>query len=276
MTLAALMKQGGLAETEVAAAKDYKTQKYLSSELASLGWGKWRDSVGGKRPVCWHAPKNAVEAGVEGDEPESCTGKLYDGATCGQPIKDGRCPVADTHADQGRDGPPPAAPAYGGDLSGQGGFSGMEPPRESHFTGSHHPLTVEIERRLTQLASFAAELRADLRADPSSGEALIHLDQCSAYRLGLEGFAAVNPAFVLNSGHVAALGGAPALLNIIQFAMLKDRPAQVLIDHPPDWKGILWDLHRVAVERQREDAPTLRRSLSPRLLTRMQPRLKGF
>ena len=168
-------------------------------------------------------------------------------------------------------GPPPAAATGGASDAGA-----TQPSIDGLFTGAHHPLTVEIERRLTQLASFAAELRADLRADPSNGLAVMRLDQCDAYRLGLEGFAATNPAFVLNSGHVAALHGAPALLNIIQFAMLKDRPAQVLRDHPPDWKGILWDLHRVAVERQREAAPTLRRSLFPRLLTRMQPRLKGF
>ena len=268
VTLAALMKQGGLAATEADAAKDYSTQKYLSSELASLGWGKWRDSVGkGKRRVCWHAPKIAVEEG----EPEFCTAKLNDGAPCGQPILDGQCNASD-HADQDRDGGPPPGAATGG-ASDAGA---TQPSIDGVFTGAQLSMSVGIERKLTWLAGIENEFRAELRADPSSGEASLNLDQCAAYRLGLQGFKAANPDFKLNPGHVAALRGAEEVLDIIMLAMLKDKTAKAVVECPPDWKGVIGDLHRVAVERQQEERRELESRLKPDLLARTQPRLKGI
>ena len=164
--------------------------------------------------------------------------------------------------------PPPGA------ESGASDAGESQPSLSGVFNG--HPLTVEIDRRLSELSTFTAELRAELRKDPSSGEALMNLDQCAAYRLGLEGFKAAGPAFTLNPGHVAALGGAPVLLDIIQFALLRGQTARAVIDRPPDWKGVLGDLHRVAVERQQEAPQQVSSRLLPHLLARTQPRLRGI
>ena len=191
-----------------------------------------------------------------------------------QPIVCSKCGESfyppDTCCDDQLGGTPPGA------ATGGASDAGATQPALGVFTGPQLSLTVEIERRLTQLASFDAELRAELRADPSSGEALMNLDQCKAYRLGLEGFATVNPAFTLNPGHVAALGGAPVLLDIIQFALLRGQTARAVIDRPPDWKGVLGDLHREAVERQQEARQQVSNRLLPNLFARTQSRLKGI
>ena len=165
--------------------------------------------------------------------------------------------------------PPPAAD------SGASDAGGSQPAIDGLFTPSQLSMSAEIERQLTWLAGIEAELRAELRVDPSSGEASMNLDQCAAYRLGIQGFKAANPDFKLNPGHVAELGGAEELLDMIQLAMLKDKTAKAVVENPPDWKGVIGDLHREAVKRQ--EARRERESrLKPDLLARTQPRLRGI
>ena len=250
--LAELMLEAGVVEKLTDVPKERGLQLEFASQLRKTEWERVsRRGSDGRLRKLWKPPVPKPEPEPEMEQPKVCRkcGDFY--------YPPDICCIT-------RDDAPPGAPGTDAGAT--------QPALGGVFTGAQLPLTVEIERRLTQLASFDAELRAG----QLSATNLLHLDQCKAYRLGLEGFAAVNPAFTLNPGHVAALGGAFALLNIIQIAMLRGQTAKAVVDRPPDWKGVLGDLHRVAVERQQEARQQVSSRLLPHLVARTQPRLKGI
>ena len=204
-----------------------------------------------------------------------CTEKLFDGALCGQPISGGRCPVADTHADQGQHGghQPPAAPAADGDLSGQGGFEGMAPPSVSHFVH-------ELDRRNVRLETQIAEGRRRSRLwgfndriwdSPeyldmllrTEGEGLkglkkkesgrlddlkaLSLKSRLAYGMGaLREAVRENPQSVPTDVELAAFGGATFLFE--KLATLALTLHTEAIRDVEFWRGVLVDLRQKAVK----------------------------
>ena len=212
-----------------------------------------------RRKRTWQGVKFQDEAIEEGEIPEYCE-------RCGVSYY----PPDTCECQQDRDGgPPPAAPAAdGGDLSGQGGFEGLEQARgpldfyippdlfdiyrdftrprpvvpfdyevERYGRGL---LGMEIERRLAVLRVTEGELRAAGNPD------LFLLLKVERLRKGLTALRDMHPDAILSPEHVAALRGVEVLVDILQFSMEQVKVGAM------DWRLCLVDLRAEAVRRHKE------------------------
>ena len=94
-------------------------------------------------------PSEIETSTAEASQPELyCTSKLEDGATCGQPIENGRCIAEFDHRDNSDQGPPPAAAT--------GGKQG-ELPGTAERGGQRNHLVHALDRRIEYWKSVQRE-----------------------------------------------------------------------------------------------------------------------
>ena len=179
-------------------------------------------------------PSEIETSTAEASQPELyCTSKLEDGATCGQPIENGRCIAEFDHRDNSDQGPPPAA-ATGGK---QGEFPGT-----AERGGQRNHLVHALDRRIEYWKSVQREAVA--KPDSSA------LWQCTFVRPVLRSLREAESCHeILTQRHLDALGGADAFLARIEEVSSQLHPDTAKM---MDWDTLFWDLRRL-VDQTRED-----------------------
>ena len=204
-TIAELIVQAGLANTEGEASKDRSTQINLGKELAAAYWSKRQLKRNRAAQWRWHAPLPEGEALIKPRTAQGVCEDLIDGKPCGNPTRNVKVTRCDDCTDR--------------QLRGGGAEMGEGPPP------SPGPLATGLQVKLADIALVQEELNAE----PES-VAFLEL-QARAFR----SLRSALPDQILTAEDVALLGGADAVLSIIEKLVLT-HPAKASVR----WETVNW------------------------------------